>query len=261
MKNLIKRVIDLHIKILKMIIDLLNSNGISVKKAIFVVAIFSALGSVLGYQGFAYVAYDAGFCGVCHAHDYANTGWEDSAHFRATTCHDCHHQSLYANARSLYFTVFDRSHIGKVMHEIPAVEDIHCEKCHVEQPEGAWLDILGPLKSHDVGRIIKIMNTKGHRIHVGNTTDVPPDMKKGHGSHDEEPHPEGLRKIGCQDCHGSRENRAHNFNASPQTCERCHKGASSKHAGDPHLAHNCSRCHFVDFLSVETVNPYEREEE
>ncbi len=224
--------------------------------------IFFIAGGAFGYKGYKYMVHDAAFCGLCHAHDYAQDAWYEGAHYKSTTCHDCHHQSLYANVKGAFCMVFNPPKVGEIMHKIPKVEDKHCEKCHLPQPHGILLDILGPLDSYDINKIIKISETKGHRVHLSAKTRDPSEKikwntnlvakettEKQKGKHD-------TAIINCTDCHGSKHNRAHSFNATADNCKECHKSIRVTKQVNAHIHQNCMLCHFSDFLSIETINPY-----
>ncbi|MEI8346472.1 MAG: hypothetical protein WCG27_03330 [Pseudomonadota bacterium] len=244
---------------------------LSVKVLIGLFVVGAIAGTAVGHKGYRYVIYDAGFCNKCHVHDYANDAWFESAHYQSTTCHDCHHQSVWANARGGLLTVFANYYKKREkIHNIPKVEDKHCIKCHIPSKHGVLLDIVGPLQSYDISKIIKIEETKGHRVHLlAKTRDpskyyswaqdgqhVQAKIKDSENTDDAFNIEEEGRVIHCRDCHGGKQNRAHNFNAMPENCLECHKDISKSNKVVGHLKQNCMLCHFASFLSVERLDPY-----
>ena len=280
--NYLKEIRKMFVKMKNFIINtfevckkFLHDYQINVLALIIIFVISSLVGVAVAYKGYRYVIYDANFCDKCHAHDYANDAWNDSPHYKSTTCHDCHHQSVYANARGFFLTVFANHYKSdKKIHDIPKVEDKHCTKCHLPAKKGTWLDVVGPLSGYDIGKIIKIKDTLGHRIHLLAKTRDPDHSApwsgnaQGHSKNREmidENSPEAEkafdveeehRVINCRDCHGSKQNRAHSFSAIPENCVECHKSISKGTKVVGHLKQNCMLCHFANFLTVERLDPY-----
>lgn len=224
----------------------------------FIAALFPSiiagamLGLYPGYKAYDYVWKNAQFCTSCHVHDYANVSWEESAHGKLTTCHDCHHQPLRAYMRETVVMLLERPKFPKDLHHTPHIPKNLCEACHLSRPEDQST-ITGPLNLEQVKWLPKVDHSVLHKAHLGKTTRVgyPMELKI---SPDVEPwwldqSKKGLvdRPIICMDCHGAPPNRAHNFTAVDQTCLRCHSDVP--HQSPLAKQYGCRSCHFKDFLA------------
>ncbi len=246
-----------------LIAKFLEKAGLSTLGAFVLLAVFFAVGGYGGKKMNDWVVADADFCDACHVHDYANEAWEHSIHNPSnTTCHDCHHQSLYDNAKSLVLLMSPfYKHEGK-LHDFPTVNDHICQSCHDQNVEPHIGAIVGPLGDEEIKAVTKINGSLLHKVHLKAENRLPykkvkwnipvEDEKRGdvritkqHLFAREIP-PEG--KINCRDCHGTSLNRAHSFMATTENCEQCHNAAISENG--PHMHNqNCLLCHVAGFIS------------
>lgn len=232
-----------------------------------VAAIFIPIGSYAGYEAGMWMVADPQFCEACHVHDYANEAWEASIHGQEDiTCHDCHHQSLFANVKSAVYLVSPFHDSKKLIHNIPVVKDHVCSKCHDSRVDGltGLHGVLLDMPEEKYHSIAKINESKLHKIHLNAESrspyktlnwNIPAEVE---ADHSDEFSPGNLinlghsetNKIHCRDCHGSRSNRAHNFAPVRENCEQCHnaiKGKDDLHS-HPHNR-NCLLCHVEGFVT------------
>jgi hypothetical protein len=170
-----------------------------------------ALGSVAGYQTYAFVEYDNRFCTGCHLMADAYVSFDESAHAELA-CKDCHAQPKTESMRQLYLWVLDRpEEVGP--HHSP-VPDARCTSCHIDEDADRWPQIAASL---------------GHRVHF------------------ESDDPE-LGELMCVTCHGV---SVHQFTPVEATCGECHEAETrvvlGRMAGETEL--HCVACH--DFLGDE----------
>jgi hypothetical protein len=176
------------------------------------VALASTVGIVLiafavfGFASLDYMEHDNDFCTGCHVMAPAVTKFADSEHAKLQ-CHDCHQQSMYANARQLVLWVLDRpEEIGK---HAPVPTRI-CAQCHIQdRPDSVWQ---------------RISATAGHRLHLESDSSA-------------------LRDVQCVTCHGV---EVHEFQPVDKTCGQsgCHDKTEirlAKMADQTDL--HCTVCH------------------
>lgn len=235
-------------------IRLLAKHQIKSSVALGVLVVSLIAGGFMGHQVNHVVVHDAAFCLSCHVHDYAQDAWVTSIHNSSnSTCHDCHHQSLYDNVRGAVQLVSPFHKQGEMVHHIPVVQNEHCAKCHLPHHEESVLDVLGPISVEQIRNTVKIDETRLHQVHLKSETREPradwqtpkSENEPTAGGDSAISHSEGA--INCRDCHGGEPNRAHNFTASQANCSQCHK---NPHANDAH-AHNsnCLSCHVIEFIA------------
>lgn len=176
--------------------------------------------AAFGFAGFNYMEHENSFCVSCHVMTPAFERFRTSEHSKLE-CHDCHKQSMYANARQLYFWIADRpDEIGK---HAP-VPDRICEGCHKQNVDPARDSVWK-----------RVAATAGHRLHLNST-----DPK--------------LRGVGCVTCHGA---TVHQFKAADKTCGQsgCHQNT---HIGMGRMANqtslHCATCHEFNARVTEVVS-------
>jgi nitrate/TMAO reductase-like tetraheme cytochrome c subunit len=225
-------------------------------------------GAMAGYKAHTWVAYDAAFCVSCHVHDYAQTSWAASVHNHTnTTCHDCHHQSIYANMKNGYNLAMGNFNSAELVSHVPAVTDKICLKCHASDTEDIFMDILGPMNQKQLSLVPKIDRAPLHLVHLKSES-RDPSLKstwqkstadKGEAQEDPASAPPSVHakdfhefqehedkyQIQCRYCHGSDTNRAHQFQAQQQVCQTCH--AAQDHEEHTHNA-TCIQCHGEQFI-------------
>ena len=168
-------------------------------------------GIVLGFGAFGLVGYDYmehnnGFCTGCHVMKEPFQRFAGSKH-DSLSCHACHQQSMYANARQLYLWVAERPEkIGKHARVPTRI----CANCHVRgDAKETWQ---------------RIASTAGHRTHLESDSSV-------------------LKNVQCVTCHGL---EVHRFVPVDSTCAQsgCHVNvrislAKMSNQTDAH----CATCH------------------
>jgi hypothetical protein len=193
-----------------------RSRGAKIALASSAALVLVAVAGV-GLYGFHYMEHDNDFCTGCHVMAPSIDRFSSSEHAQLE-CHDCHQQSMYANARQLFLWIVDRPEdIGK---HAPVPTRI-CAECHIqEQPDSVWQ---------------RISATAGHRLHLNS---------------------DSLQKAGiqCVTCHGL---EVHRFAPVDSTCgqSQCHDNLTvrlGKMRAQSDL--HCVSCHEFTVPVSETVS-------
>jgi len=145
--------------------------------------------AAFGLVSYHYVERNNGFCTGCHVMSPAFLAFTGSKH-DTLACHDCHQQSMYANARQFYLWIVERpKEIGVHKH----VQNRVCEGCHATGQPEFWR---------------RIEQTAGHRTHLQSDSSV-------------------LRNVECVKCHGY---QVHHFVPADSTCGQhgCHTSIAIK---------------------------------
>lgn len=166
---------------------------------------------ILGFSGFGVVGYDYmehnnGFCTGCHVMKVPFQRFTGSKH-DSLSCHSCHQQSMYANARQLYLWVAERPLQIGTHAKVPTRI---CASCHVRgDAKETWQ---------------RIASTAGHRTHLESDSSA-------------------LKGLQCVTCHGL---EVHRFVPVDSTCAQsgCHVNvrirlAKMSNQTDAH----CTTCH------------------
>lgn len=213
----------------------------------------AALGAPVGNRGYDYMWRDAQFCDDCHVHDYANDAYAHSVHAGVTTCHDCHRVSLRHYPKNLYRALLDRP-TGPDDIPKPDVETLICTQCH--SAETAKEPLTGPLPESMRASIVKIDQSRLHRVHLESRLRTPATAQGGSepeheapavatGGHPPERAPWDAGVIACVDCHASGTDRVHKFEAISENCLGCHGEIELPEGRLGRVA--CRECHFAGF--------------
>lgn len=177
------------------------------------------LAGAFGFAGFHYMEHDNNFCVSCHVMTPAFTRFQQSQHSKLE-CHQCHRQSMFANARQLYYWIAERP--DKIKAHAPVPTRV-CNECHMQQQAGdsTWKRILA---------------TGGHAMHLRN------DKEK-------------LKNVQCVTCHGA---EVHQFKPVDKTCAQsnCHDDVKiklGKMASQTSM--HCAGCHDFGRKTAEGVSP------
>ena len=216
--------------------------------AVVALVIGAAVGRPLGDRVYSYQWSDARFCDDCHAHDYANDAWSRSAHAELTSCHDCHRVPIRHYPRNLWVTITAPPQ-GPDDIPHPEIPLVICASCHVGHCDPH--ELTGPLPVALCDEVIKIEDTRLHRVHLDAAARTP---APGHGGPPEPDDEDGADPIGCLDCHGAEEGEVHRFAASDTRCVGCHEDVTEKES-DAAMA--CRACHGAGFLQVQPPRPGE----
>jgi 5-methylcytosine-specific restriction endonuclease McrA len=237
-------------------------------------ALGAVAGTPLGHRVYDYQWSDARFCDDCHAHDYANEAFAESAHASLTTCHDCHRVPIRHYPRNLFVTIFDKPQSADDIHR-PDVETVICAQCHLGN--GHKEELTGPMPDAIRDRVPKIDDSPLHRVHVDAATRQPPfdeppaghegdsaadghegdsaEAEHGGDAHESGGHGGERSAITCMDCHGAESNRAHHFGSTDANCLACH----TSHDGAMRLdGVRCQHCHGAGFLAPRAAQAPER---
>jgi hypothetical protein len=139
-----------------------------------------------GTASWNYMQHDNGFCMGCHIMEGPwNKFALDAGKHSDLGCHDCHQQSMYANARQFFLWIANRPE------EIPPhakVPTERCEACHAKNESEKWT---------------RVKETAGHRVHLESDSTA-------------------LKDVQCVTCHGE---EVHVFIPANQTCGKsgCHE--------------------------------------
>ncbi len=164
--------------------------------------------AVSGASGWNYMQNNNGFCTGCHIMNRPFNRFQVGAgKHENLRCHDCHEQSMYANARQLVLWVAERPSLIGPHAKVP---NSRCEGCHeVANSTEPWRHVL---------------QLAGHKAHFESDSGV-------------------LRNLTCVTCHGA---EIHQFIPSVRTCQQsgCHVNQSVRLAGMAKLPEiNCVTCH------------------
>jgi len=191
----------------RLIIAWLVSRPGAVKVTLAVGVGVAALGfAAFGVVGYDYMEHNNGFCTGCHVMKVPFQRFAASKH-DSLSCHACHQQSMFANARQLYLWVAERPQsIGKHA----KVPTRICASCHVRgDAKESWQ---------------RIASTAGHRTHLESDSSA-------------------LKNVQCVTCHGL---EVHRFVPVDSTCAQsgCHVNvrialAKMSTQTDAH----CTTCH------------------
>ena len=162
----------------------------------------------LGTYGWHFMMHDNSFCSSCHVMSGAFARFQHSEH-KQLECHDCHQQSMYANARQLVLWVLEKPQVIPMHKHVP---NAVCASCHLQKAENAdsvWK---------------RVSATAGHRLHLHSDS-------------------ASLKNVMCVKCHGL---EVHHFVPVDSTCgqSQCHATVQihlGKMARQTQL--HCTRCH------------------
>jgi hypothetical protein len=195
-----------------------RSNGY--KMGLLAMGSFMVLGGAsAAYAGNHYMEHNNDFCMSCHVMGDAWTAFQKSEH-RKLECHQCHRQSMVANAEQLYFWIAERPS------EIPPHAKVPtkiCSECHVQsRADSGWK---------------RIIRTAGHRLHMESDSSA-------------------LKNVACVTCHGQ---EVHRFKPVDKTCGQsgCHQTKDTKivlgsMAGQ--TSQHCTGCHTFTRVVPENIS-------
>lgn len=111
----------------------------------FIILLVGA-GAFGGSRAYRYIEEDPNFCRSCHVMEGAFEAWAAKEH-KEVTCHACHEQSTFENARLLYkYVIFRPTSVSSHAE----VDDERCKECH-SSPDPRWTEVT---------------ETSGHRVHA-----------------------------------------------------------------------------------------------
>ena len=172
----------------------------------------------LGAYGWHFMMHDNSFCSSCHVMSGAFSRFQHSEH-KQLECHDCHQQSMYANARQMVLWVLEKPQVIPMHKHVP---NEVCARCH--------------LQSEGVDSVWKrVSATAGHRLHLHSDS-------------------ASLKNVMCVKCHGL---EVHHFVPVDSTCgqSQCHATVQihlGKMAKQTQL--HCTRCHQFTEKVSETIS-------
>ncbi len=202
------------------IIAWFNTRSNGYKLGLMGMALFMVVGgSTAAYAGNHYMEHNNDFCMSCHVMGGAWTAFQKSEH-RKLECHQCHQQSMVANAKQLYYWIAERP---KEIPEHAKVPTRICSGCHVQsRADSGWK---------------RIVRTAGHRLHMESDSST-------------------LKKVECVTCHGT---EVHRFKSVDKTCGQsgCHKPSETKivlgkMAGQ--TSQHCTGCHTFTRVVPENIS-------
>jgi len=195
-----------------------RSRGWKIGLASAALVVVAALAGV-GAYGWHFMMKDNDFCSSCHVMSGAFSRFQHSEH-KQLLCHDCHEQSMYANARQLVLWVLEKPQVIPMHKRVP---NAVCARCHIQDVQNG--DSLWK----------RISATAGHRLHLHSDS-------------------ASLKNVQCVTCHGL---EVHHFAPVDSTCGQanCHQSTHirlGKMAMQTQL--HCVKCHQFTTRVSETIS-------